>query len=369
MSYNFQLPVITDLTPDQQTVLNHSGAVAVSGGPGTGKSVIGLWRHIRNYATGTKKSLLVTYTKSLERFLKETCRTINADAASNVSRTYKWSNRPTNDYAEIIVDEAQDVELDTYDILKKHCQSVSYTTDDNQILFPEKCSKKADLQNKFNNRDFTLRTNFRNTREISRFVRSVFPDQMRQDGDRTGQKPQLIHIGYNEDQQIDAIIGILNNFQEPTHNIVILAPFQASVESIHTALKAKKITCTMFSSEKQILKTINRIHVTTFKSCKGLEFDTVIIPNIHSYDFWKNNPQNIVNDEDLYVVLTRSKSNVFLLNNSHPYYEAENLAFLNTSLQHGTLEEQNYTVDSTSINTLTKPNTNNDLVEDDDLPF
>jgi hypothetical protein len=109
MAYNFQLPIITDLTPDQQTVLNFPGAVAVSGGPGTGKSVIGLWRHIRNYDTGTKRSLLVTYTKSLERFLKETCRTINADAATNVDRTYRWSNNPSRGFTEIIVDEAQDV--------------------------------------------------------------------------------------------------------------------------------------------------------------------------------------------------------------------------------------------------------------------
>ena len=370
MPYNFQLPIITDLTPDQQTVLNHAGAVAVSGGPGTGKSVIGLWRHIRNYDTGSTRSLLVTYTKSLERFLKETCRTINVDAANNVDRTYRWTNNPTNGYTEIIVDEAQDVELAKYDILRNYCQSISYTTDDNQILFPERCSKKVDLQNKFNNREFTLHTNFRNTREISRFVRTVFPDQIRQDGNRTGQKPQLIHIGNDDDLQIDAIIGIINNFSEATHNIVVLAPYQSGVQTLHTALQDKGVACTMFSSEKQVLNTIDRVHVTTFKSCKGLEFDTVIIPNIHSYNFWKNNEYNIVNDEDLYVVLTRSKSNIFLLNNSHSYYEAENLAFLQIALQHGTLEEEHYVADNTNVITPSRPNINpNNVVEDDDLPF
>lgn len=369
MAYNFQLPIITDLTPDQQTVLNYPGAVAVSGGPGTGKSVIGLWRHIRNYDTGNKRSLLVTYTKSLERFLKETCRTINADAATNVDRTYRWSNNPTRGYTEIIVDEAQDVELSKYDVLRNHCQSISYTTDDNQILFPERCSKKVDLQSKFNNREFTLHTNFRNTREISRFVRSVFPDEVRQDGNRTGQKPQLINIGNDDNQQINAIIGILNNFSEATHNIVILAPYQSNVQSIYTALQNRGVACTMFSSEQQILNTIDRVHVTTFKSCKGLEFDTVIIPNIHSYNFWKNNEYNIVNDEDLYVVLTRSKSNIFLLNNSHTYYERENLAFLQNALRHGTLEEEDYVADNNNVITPSRPNTNNNVVEDDDLPF
>jgi DNA helicase IV len=240
------------------------------------------------------------------------------------------------------VDEAQDVELSKYDVLQSFCQSISYTTDDNQILFPERCSKKVDLHNKFNNRKFTLHTNFRNTREISRFVRNVFPDQVRQDGNRTGQKPQLINIGNDDDLQIKAIIGIINNFSESTHNIVILAPYQANVQSIYNALQDKGVACSVFSSENRVLNSIDRVHVTTFKSCKGLEFDTVIIPNIHSYNFWKNNEYNIVNDEDLYVVLTRSKSNIFLLNNSHPYYERENLAFLQKALQHQTLEEENY---------------------------
>jgi superfamily I DNA/RNA helicase len=351
MAYNFQLPIITDLTPDQQTVLNFPRAVAVSGGPGTGKSVIGLWRHIRNYDTGTKRSLLVTYTKSLERFLKETCRTINADAATNVDRTYRWSNNPSRGFTEIIVDEAQDVELSKYDVLQSFCQSISYTTDDNQILFPNRCSKKVDLQSKFNNREFNLHTNFRNTREISRFVRTVFPDQVRQDGDRTGQKPQLINIGNDDDIQINAIIGIINNFSEATHNIVILAPYQRNVQSIYAALQDKGVACTMFSSEQQVLNTIDRVHITTFKSSKGLEFDTVIIPNIHSYNFWKNNQYNIVNDEDLYVVLTRSKSNIFLLNNSPSYYETENLAFLQNALQYGTLDEEDYVANNNNVNT------------------
>ena len=66
MAYFFKLPSITDLTIGQQSALNEPKAIAISGGPGTGKSVVSLWRHIRNYGTGTKKSLLLTYTKTLE---------------------------------------------------------------------------------------------------------------------------------------------------------------------------------------------------------------------------------------------------------------------------------------------------------------
>jgi hypothetical protein len=56
----FNLPQITQLTISQQTALNEIKQIALSGGPGTGKSVVSLWWHISNYQRG-KKSLLLTY--------------------------------------------------------------------------------------------------------------------------------------------------------------------------------------------------------------------------------------------------------------------------------------------------------------------
>ena len=56
MAFYFRLPVITSLTIEQQAVLNEPGPIAVSGGPGTGKSVVSLWRHIRNHDTKKRKS-------------------------------------------------------------------------------------------------------------------------------------------------------------------------------------------------------------------------------------------------------------------------------------------------------------------------
>lgn len=343
MAYNFQLPLITDLTIDQQAVLNEPSAIAVSGGPGTGKSVVGLWRHIRNYDTGKRKSLLLTYTKSLERFLAETCKTKNAAASNNVNRTYWWKEHlASTGYDEIIVDEAQDVSLATYDFLKRYASSISYTTDDNQILYPENCSYASDLQNKFRNRSFTLSTNFRNTSQITRFVRSIQPDKVIQDGIKTGPIPQLIHIGNDEDKQLGAILDIISTYSDPSHNIAILDPFTSKVNSIYDKLKSKGINCTKFVNEQDQLNSIERVHVTTFKSCKGLEFNTVIVPNMHSYNFWLNQHSDIVSEKDIYVVLTRSRNNVFLMNNSHPYYEDQNLQFLQLAINRGTLEEEEF---------------------------
>src|SRR5690606_30933267 len=96
MAYYFNLPIITELTTDQQAVLNEPKAISVSGGPGTGKSVIALWRHIRNHDSGTRFSLLLTYTKTLELYLASSARTINNDASKTVNRTYNWTTNESS---------------------------------------------------------------------------------------------------------------------------------------------------------------------------------------------------------------------------------------------------------------------------------
>ena len=85
--YYFNLPQITDLTTVQQVALDEPNPIAISGGPGTGKSVVSLWRHISNYVDSStnnqshtrprKKSLLLTFTTTLTQYLTGCCRTIS----------------------------------------------------------------------------------------------------------------------------------------------------------------------------------------------------------------------------------------------------------------------------------------------------
>ena len=102
MPYYFRLPLVTDLTIEQQAVLNETQAVAVFGGPGTGKSVVSLWRHIRNHSTGRRNSLLLTYTVSLASYLSNSAKSENRNAGENVDRTYRWlTESATDDYEEM----------------------------------------------------------------------------------------------------------------------------------------------------------------------------------------------------------------------------------------------------------------------------
>jgi len=340
MAYFYKLPAITELTIGQQAALNEPRAIAISGGPGTGKSVVSLWRHIRNYGTGSKKSLLLTYTKTLETFLassakseaekekNEITKKRMLESPENVDRTYWWTIHHVKNYDEIIVDEAQDVEAEIYNTIKKYSGVVSYGADDQQIVFRNRATTQQQLAAIFpNNRSYVLDENFRNSYEIMHFVRALFPNKivpqstlnnLLQEG-RRGNKPILLVSNNNAAKQTKAIIDIINQFKSATHNIAVLVPLQNHVTTFTNLIRNAGIQCSSFSTDDGSLGEINNIHVTTFKSSKGTEFDTVIIPDFENMII--NIAQlNVIEENDYYVAITRAKRNLYLVSTSTPNF-------------------------------------------------
>lgn len=330
MAYYVTLPRIIDLTPNQQAALNETDSLALSGGPGTGKSVVCLWRHIRNYETGARESLLLTYTKTLEHYLKLMASGEDEDAAENVNRTLWWSSHRNlhRQYDEIIIDEAQDVNIDVYETVKRFSNNISYGADPDQSvhLTKEQLKELIDwLEETFPNEGYTLTKNFRNSKEILDFIRSVFPDKLIPqdtiDGAIiTGLKPIMKIPGWNDAEELENIMSIINDFQGDTHNIGILVASQNDVTRYYDLIRsnlADNIECTKFQAEMGIFNGLSGIHITTFKSSKGTEFDTVIIPNFDRFNWLIQNSPN-VNEEDYYVALTRTKTNLFLICRNNP---------------------------------------------------
>ena len=115
-----------------------------------------------------KKSSLLTYTKTLEHYLKATAATKNESASNHIDRTYRWTYNGNGEfYDEIIIDEATGIELERYHKVKKHCNHCSYGADDAQSLYPDKHTSLDQLRDLFgNNEEYELDKNFRNSREI-----------------------------------------------------------------------------------------------------------------------------------------------------------------------------------------------------------
>ena len=325
MAYYFNLPIYTRLTRDQQTAVDETESIALSGGPGTGKSVVCLWRHIRNYETGARESLLLTYTKTLEHYLKRSARAINEDAADNISRTYYWTHHEARDYEEIIIDEGQDVEIGRYNIIKRHADTVCYGADEAQSLF-DGCTP-GELANLFpDNEEITLHKNFRNSKEILEFTKSVFRDilisqETISNSITTGILPIMKITGWDKDDEIETIMSIINDYHGDTHNIGILLPGRRQVDDYYSLIREnldENIECSKYQSEQDNFDSLSGIHVTTYKSSKGTEFDTVIMPNFDSYQWFIDHTDNIT-DNDYYVAFTRTKTNLFLICKKNPH--------------------------------------------------
>ena len=87
------------------------------------------------------------------------------------------------------------------------------------------------------------------------------------------------------------------------------------VDNYYHAIRVKldvNISLTKFKSEDDNFQGLSGVHITTFKSSKGTEFDTVVIPEFDRYN-WFIVHGHIVNENDYYVAFTRTKLNLFLL--------------------------------------------------------
>ena len=324
--YYFRLPAITQLTISQQAALNESGQIAISGGPGTGKSVVSLYRHINNYGRG-KKSLLITYTTTLATYLRSCCRLQNAAASANVRSAFKGKPRSHEKFSEVIIDEAQDLDSGYYDSISTF--NVSYGADDSQILYPEHSSSQQALRARYSsNISYTLDKNFRSTQRIMQFAKDCFPNAyipmnlINALSNNVGERPVFMQTQgtafgeYSNSQQDNAIKQIIDSFRSDTHNIAILVPFKSDVKAFRNLLDRLGVSNYTHYYEDRIdfpngCTAISNVHICTFKSAKGLEFDTVIIPNFEKMSTVCGNYN--IDWKDYYVAVTRARSNLYLI--------------------------------------------------------
>jgi len=172
---NIKLPEIEELTEQQQDILNKKEAVSVSGGAGTGKTVLSIWKHILNWKERDVKSFLITYTHSLTKYFELSIKSKNIEASNYINNIDKFVKDPNKDIDMLIIDEAQDIKLDTHKDFKGKYQSVSYGADNKQILYPENKSTEEELKKLYKNEEFVLIQIFRNSYKILNFIKYVFP--------------------------------------------------------------------------------------------------------------------------------------------------------------------------------------------------
>lgn len=276
----------------------------------------------------------------------------------------KMENNPEykNQYHYIFIDEAQDLTVLAFKILKNLCTNdgnLFITFDAAQSIYERNfywkdCDIKVDPH-----RSFTLKNGFRNSREIMEWAKPLWKnvkehhasqlheihtdDEMPLEPDlptRHGNKPQLFYAAANEEYRLIAhqIKNLIISDNVPLNNVAVLFRQRKEVKLMYNTLRQADIECQMHSEIDTISLSNNSVKILTLYSAKGLEFPVVfILVNHDSY-----NPPKGMREEDeereiwaqemkrlLYMGMTRSMNKLILV--ARKYQLTPHLDYLKTN--------------------------------------
>lgn len=227
---------------------------------------------------------------------------------------------PRAQYSAILIDEGHDFEPEWFRLLIQmidpETNSLLLLYDDAQNIYGKKKRRSvswASLGIKATGRSTILKVNYRNTVEaldfsyqfLSAYIDEssgteeaplIHPDA----GGRNGRKPVV--------RRFDSLSGELEHLAQwlqsraesgvPYEEMAVLCRFKRQIEDFHGALSRKGIPASME------LQGRPGVRLLTIHSSKGLEFNTVAIPNLGCMPHSKVSPEEEA--KLLYVALTRS---------------------------------------------------------------
>lgn len=349
------LPKWEELSKDEQIPIVNlplEGNFVIIGGPGTGKTILALYRAARWKSVHKDKEeevKFLVYNRPLRQYISDAIETMELPESS-VDSWFRWLFRfyriasgrsiPTlgayeYDFAKIeeffqknttkffnylILDEAQDFPPPLLRILNSISESVTVFGDSQQALDNE-LSKTADLTHAFGaeRRVFYLSQNYRNTKEISDLAHIFYTgnaDDIPARSRLRGSKPRFIRVG-----DINKTTEIISTYAEnnPSQTIGVFLHTTQKLIKYFNIFEQKGIKhLQMYKAEsdlgpKHFSFDSPGIKMMTFSSMKGLEFDAVFIPEIDDSKF---DTKDTFLLKRMYVGSTRAKKNLTFIASS-----------------------------------------------------
>ncbi len=363
----FTLPGIHELNKDQDEALALplEGQHLIIGGPGTGKSVVALLRarrlsekgkthqtlvynHLLNHSNrhlfGSEQSFSAktweTWFRDIYKYFLQSVPTLEPDYPGGY-RPIDWNavelevqsldNIPDQSDKFIVIDEGQDMPPAFYQTLAHlGFENFYVAADQNQQIHPDKCSSRQDIENSLAieaGDTLELKTNYRNTRPIALFAQHFYP------ADQASPKPDLPdfqpaaatpELWTYGTANTTTLASIANNIlrlsdRNPRKLIGIITPdnkvrmkFNDALSLANPSLDNDKPSIQTFVSGQQQLPDFAQggIMIINAQSCKGLEFDTVILADIDQHQP-KSNPYAL--KARFYVMVARAREQVIVL--------------------------------------------------------
>ena len=351
-NFRFNLPTLAQLTPTQQIALMSNDPILVTGGPGSGKTVVSVRRLLR-LKQSNQNVKLFTFNRTLMSAIRGLARSENfessivdsfsdwyynntkgifaTDNAVDIANRFKqYSNSNGGKFSELILDESQDFVHRIIQGLHQLARKVSCGADRDQDIrniYGNNAEEQIrSILNGFQTtHEHLLEQNFRNTREIFAYARKFVPNNPRPNRINlntlpVGDKPEVFD-NLDEAEQLKKI-GEIVSLNQNNSNIGILVHFPKQVDKIRAYLKQNNLVHSYYYHKMNSLhkwETENNLQtplITTFASCKGLEFDIVVLPLFESVDWAMNKGHATANH--YYVAATRARRQLFIFYEHKP---------------------------------------------------
>ena len=323
MPYHLEIPDFGSLSSDQRRAVRQEGAIRLKGGPGTGKSLVSLWRALNN--SSGDNVLILTYTLSLEFYFKKMLESARRNGNSKNIRLqrsqksfYNASTMLSQRFDEIILDEAQDMTEDELRLFSQKANRVSFGADYRQQLYPGKGADEQLLQSLLPvDRTYELTRNYRSTKQILKAVRAFFPNRgippEALERSKDGAVVQFRHTDFRN--EVGTAKEVLTEWiGKSDGNIGVLVPSEKKVREMYdgvASVLSGDTSMYISSDSRGSLDNMGRVHVCTYKSSKGLEWDVVILPYFGNRDWLMSNTRVELNDH--YVAMTRAKNQLIII--------------------------------------------------------
>lgn len=337
-----RLPAFEDLSKEQDLIygLDLDGNYLVSGPPGTGKSVMALYR-AQVLTFDDREPAVLMYSKVLQQYTEQAADEM--EVAGYVTTFHKWfwdfwrqhykTNPPTVadssyevDWAQIaqlfvadppplgglpdlIVDEGQDLPLGFFRIARFIARNITVFADENQRLFDNN-STLREIETAIGAREhLSLVRNHRNTVEIAAVAAKYYsgaPTGLPDPPERHGDKPTLTRYA-STDEFVDFVARYARAHTNLT--IGIACGSQPTQRKFYQALIKRKLPVPVqqyISGDRRhrLLDfdspTVTLVH---YKSLKGLEFDALFVPELQQVTA---DPTSAATRMMFYVVMSRA---------------------------------------------------------------
>lgn len=345
-----RLPTFEELSKEQQHIFDLAldESHLVTGPPGSGKTVMAVYRAEMLHRTRKEPTLLLMYGRLLSRYSAAAVKSLKIE--SIVRNYHSWfrdwfkdtygqpppmESRYAFDWQEcfriimksppppklkphLIIDEGQDMPKEFYAVVRMIATTMTVFADENQQLTEDRSTIAEIRATTGIGSHATLSRNFRNTRAIAAVAATFYtgageaPVELRDEAE-DGDPPVLDH-----DKALHATVTRLVNFEKANsrQQIGIFVPYTGQLKSLYNRLQGKTknpvqiYLSTDMGSRQPIDFTKPGVKLVSYTSAKGLEFDTVFLPELQAN---RADPQGVGFRMSLYVMTSRARAELYFL--------------------------------------------------------